>query len=254
MSNANDDLIMVSYVDDDGRIMVDGIRPSSRLKQLRDLYRMTDDELIRKLNPCQLLFKHIRKIVHNKSSRFFSDDEEENRIVRLAYDDLCTFDLDALLEEYMLGDCLSNMELSSSDDPFTTMWTGITDPIAGMIVEIMFRLFYRSSEPTFVKVILRILREEASYSSVDFINRKDELMIFAKIIKLLIPLIMIKEASKAAEDKYIVDDLIKERINSEDFSNKVRMIVKTWNTIMQASNDKILKYKLNNSYNNLILK
>lgn len=251
MSNVNDDLIMVSYVDDDGRIMVDGIRPSSRLKQLRDLYRMTDDELIRKLNPCQLLFKHIRKIVHNESLRFFSDDEEENRLVRSAYDDLCTFDLDSLLEEYMLDDCLSNMELASPGDP---MWADITDPIAGMIVEIMFRLFYRNSEPTFVKDILQVLREEASYSSVDFINRNDELMIFAKIIKLLIPLIMIKEASKAAEDKYIVDDLIKERIDSEDFSNKVSMIVKTWNTIMQASNDKILKYKPNKSYNNLILK
>lgn len=240
MSNVNDDLIMVSYVDDDGRIMVDGIKPSSRLKQLRDLYRMTDDELIMKIDPCQLLLKHIRERIHNEPLRFFSDDEEENRLVRSAYDDLCTFDLDALLEEYMLGDCLSNMELSSSDDSFTTMWTGIADPIAGMIVEIMFRLFYRNSEPTFVKDILQVLREEASYSSVDFINRNDELMIFAKIIKLLIPLIMIKEASKTIGDKYIIEDLIKEHVKGRDFINKLSMIVKTWDTILDGA---ILRYE-----------
>lgn len=238
MSCANDDLPMVPHVDDD-HIMIDGIRLSSRLRRLSSLYRMTDDELIMKIDPCQLFLKHIRKRIHNESSKSFSNDEEENRLVRSAYDGLCTFDLDALLEEYMLGDCLSNMELASPGDP---MWADITDPIAGMIVEIMFRLFYRNSEPTFVKDILQILQEEEFYSSTssDYINRNDELMIFAKIIKLLIPLIMIKEASKTIGDKYIIEDLIKEYVKGRDFINKLSMIVKTWDTILDGA---ILRYE-----------
>lgn len=87
--------------------------------------------------------------------------------------------------------------------------------------------------------ILGIPREE-SLSFSNFVDGQDIFMIFAKIIKLLIPL-MIEEASKTIGDRYIIGDLIKEHVNGQDFANKLSMIMKALHT----PNETNLSYKLN---------
>lgn len=217
MSCANDDLIMINNV-----------KPSSRLMRLGDLYRMRDTDFALDLENDQFL---IDNVVDDSSYDLLSE-------------------VNVLIDKSMFQNCLSELKHKWAYNEYEneSTRTDLIDcrSISRVIIEILNKLSYDGwTELEFIEDILDILREEKSLSSSNSVDEQDIFMILAKIIKLLIPLMMIEEASMSIGDKYIIEDLIREYVKSEDFANKLSMIMKEWNIILHAPNETDLSYKFN---------
>lgn len=217
MSCANDDLIMINNV-----------KPSSRLMRLGDLYRMRDTDFALDLENDQFL---IDNVVDDSSYDLLSE-------------------VNVLIDKSMFQNCLSELKHKWAYNEYEneSTRTDLIDcrSISRVIIEILNKLSYDGwTELEFIEDILDILREEKSLSSSNSVDEQDIFMILAKIIKLLIPLMMIEEASMTIGDKYIIEDLIREYVKGEDFANKLSMIMKEWNIILHAPNETDLSYKFN---------
>lgn len=220
MSCANDDLIMINNV-----------KPSSRLMRLGDLYRMRDTDFALDLENDQFL---IDNVVDDSSYDLLSE-------------------VNVLIDKSMFQNCLSELKHKWAYNEYEneSTRTDLIDcrSISRVIIEIMNKLSYDGwTELEFIEDILDILREEKSLSSSNSVDEQDIFMILAKIIKLLIPLMMIEEASMTIGDKYIIEDLIREYVKGEDFANKLSMIMKEWNIILHAPNETNLRHKLNRNH------